>query len=156
MASVMYRLLRMGPFSSLSTVGNNSCSRDEVLRLGLLAFCDHVFLQWAGIRPSRRRHLAAAYRDALLLLGLGDPDPHPLPPPEVSLWLLFTGRVALFSEEEEDGPWLGPWLRATLDLCGAATWDETRVIMKAFLWIDYAQDEIGAKTFRAIREGETA
>lgn len=137
MASVMYRLLDL----------EFSCgSLDEAVRLGLLAFCSHVFLQWSGIKLSHQ-HLSRAYQDCLL--SLRDPiSPH------MSLWLLFTGHMTLFSED--DGPWLKPWLRAILNLCGATSWDETRVIVKAFLWIDFAQDETGIKAFTTVREGEAA
>lgn len=133
MASVMYRLLNLEfAFGSL----------DEAVRLGLLGFCSHVFLQWSRVRLPHH-HLSKTYKDCLL--GLRDPAP-----PQMSLWLLLIGDVSLFYEEDEQ--WLRPWLHTILYLCGATSWDEARVIMKAFLWIDFVQDGAGAKAFHSLME----
>lgn len=133
MASVMYRLLNLEfAFGSL----------DETVRLGLLGFCAHVFLQWSRVRLPPH-HLSEAYKDCLL--SLRDPIP-----PQMSLWLLLIGHISLFSEEDE--PWLKPWLRTILYLCGATSWEEARVIMKAYLWIDFVQDEVGAEAFDSVKD----
>lgn len=101
MASVMYRLLNLS---------FDAGSLDEMVRLGLLAFCSKVFLQWSRVR-SPPRHLSRSFRDCLL--SLTEPVS-----PQVTLWLLLTGYISVFSDEDE--AWLQPWLRAVLEMCGVA------------------------------------
>lgn len=133
MASVMYRLLNLEfDFGSL----------DETVRLGLLGFCAQVFLQWSRVKLPHH-HLAKAYKDCLLSLREAIP-------PQMSLWLLLVGYISLFPKEDEQ--WLKPWIQTIFHLCGAASWNEVRVILKGYLWIDFVQDEVGAKAFNSINE----
>lgn len=132
MASVMYRLLDIKFISG---------TLDETIRLSLLGFCSHIFLQWPSVKLPPH-HLSTEYRKSLLGLTI------PLAP-QMSLWFLVMGDMSLFSHEDE--VWLRPWQRAVLELCGAATWNEARVTLKGFLWIDFLHDKAATKIFSSVQ-----
>ena len=119
MASVMYRLLHMRfTFGSVS----------ETIRLGLLAFSSHVFLQWRDIKPSYL-HFPTAYRHCLV-----DQEASARFSPQIMLWLLMIGAISVFTGADDE--WLIPCLRAHIRLCEAEQWNEMRDILKSFMWID--------------------
>ena len=133
MASVMYRLLGMKSFDSTSI--------DEAVRLGLLLFSSHIFLNWQGVKP-RHTYLPHRYRSCLLSLKL----PGALPP-ETFVWLLMVGSIAVFTPA--DDAWLLPWLQGNIELCGAHDWTELHGRLKAFPWIDFLHDKTGQEIFDA-------
>lgn len=126
MASVMYRLLYMS-FPSGST--------SEMVRLGLLAFSSHIFLQWLDIKLSYR-HFHASYRKCLK--GMETLN---VLPPSIMLWLLMIGAISVFTEADDERLELS--LRRYILLCEGEPWSRVRVILKRFLWIDCLHDKQG-------------
>lgn len=130
MASVMYRLLNMSfPSGSLS----------ETVRLGLLVFSSHIFLQWQGIRLSYA-HFSNAYRNCLACLRISESIP-----PSIILWLLVIGAISVFTEA--DSQLLNSTLELYIARSGAQPWSEARNILKRFLWIDCLHDKPGRVVF---------
>ncbi|OTB11599.1 hypothetical protein K445DRAFT_321979 [Daldinia sp. EC12] len=145
MASVMYRLLHMRfARSSLS----------EVVRLGLLAFCSSVFLQWSSVRLPYT-HFPGVYRDNLVNLEFPLPDANTydsssldnnVSTPRLLIWLLTVGAVSLFSAADNEA-WLKPWLRVNLELCGVDSWPAMRAVLDSFMWVGVVQDAPGKALF---------
>lgn len=133
MKSVMYPLLQMKAFEKFSI--------DEVIRLGLLVFSSHVFLNWQGIKPPNS-HLPRLYRNCLLQLKL----PNELAP-QVLLWLLMVGAIVVFSPA--DDVWLRPWIRVNIEMCGVGDWTELHNQLKMFPWIDNLHDGPGRVIYDA-------
>ncbi|KAK0609692.1 hypothetical protein B0T17DRAFT_566229 [Bombardia bombarda] len=147
LGSVTYRLL----FSAFP-----SGTLNEAIRLGLLAFCSSVFLQWRGLkRPRHYVRFPDAFRECLVggtsgvdLLGAE---------PGVWVWLLMMGAVGVF----EDVEWIVPWLRHNMDAVALGrgwererrwTWEEMKEVLDGFVWIGVAHDEQGRRVFeRAMR-----
>lgn len=128
MASVMYRLVHLSfPPGSL----------DELLRLGLLGFCSHTFLQWSFVKVPHR-HLSAAFRSCLL--SLEDPVP-----PQTLLWILFIGPIAILADD--DSGWLVERLAVTSHACGITSWSSFRTTLKRHLWVDFLHDHLGMGIF---------
>ncbi|OJJ50139.1 hypothetical protein ASPZODRAFT_139460 [Penicilliopsis zonata CBS 506.65] len=117
MTSVMYRLLKMRFAAD---------SRDEAVRLALLSFTSHVFLQG---QDSLFPPLIAPKRFPCLK------DIQP----DLRLWLLFIEGFA--------GSERRTCLQATLGECGLSTWRETREVLKRFLWIDILYERRGKLIF---------
>jgi hypothetical protein len=133
MASSMYRLLRMHYFDPTSI--------DEGVRLGLLVFSSHIFLNWQDITLPHT-YLPNTYRTCLLNLKLPNTFP-----PGILLWLLIVGSLSTFTPA--DSAWLMPWVRANIELCEARTWSELRAQLKTFPWIDILHDKPGRAIFEA-------
>lgn len=133
MASVMYRLVRMNTFDSTSL--------DEAVRLGLLVFSSHIFLNWQDVRP-KHTYLPDTYRSCLLNLK----QPSRLPP-QTLVWLLMVGSLSVFAPA--DDAWLVPWLRGNIDLCEAQDWNGMHEQLKQFPWIDTLHDKPGRAIFDA-------
>lgn len=132
MASVMYRLVHLRfPLGSL----------DELLRLGLLGFCSHTFLQWSLVKVPHR-YLSAAFKACLLSFA----DPIPL---RTLLWLLTVGSFAIAADDESD--WLLEKLRMTSNACGITSWSTARTTLKMFLWVDFLHDDLGMKMLESVR-----
>jgi hypothetical protein len=127
MTAVMYRLVHMkfGP-SSL----------DETVRLGLLAFTHHIFLQWKDIVLPRHR-FSERYRRCLTDQTLEDMIP--------ALWLLMVGAVSVFRISDE--PWLGDCLRKQVNRCGINNWIEMQKILKTCMWIPLLDEGRGKQTY---------
>jgi hypothetical protein len=130
MTAVMYRLVHMkfGP-SSL----------DETVRLGLLAYTHHIFLQWKDICLPRHR-FSERYRFCLADQTLED-----IIPAQVMLWLFMVGVVSIFRIPDE--PWLGDCLRKEVDRCGIKNWIEMQQILKTCMWIPLLDEERGKQTY---------
>lgn len=131
MTAVFYRLLDMD-FADGSV--------DQVLRLGLLAFCHHVFLQWQDIRLPYDR-FPADYRNCILDIkqtaeGVSD---------QVMLWLLMTGAVSLYNISDE--AWLRDYLEEYADRCRMKTWKEMQESLKSVMWIVLLDEQPGKQTF---------
>ena len=123
MTSVMYRLLCMRyPSGSLN----------EGVRLILLAYCYHGFLQWRDVKLPCP-HLQNAFREGNLALQQNG---------EVSarfmLWMLMVGAVSIFDVQKEE--WLGATLRHHAR-SQQRSWTEVQDILKSFLWIPLLDEE---------------
>lgn len=131
----MYRLLRMRfpPGSD-----------NEAVRLGMLAFSHHVFLQWEDIKPPQAQ-FAAAYRETIQRVDDVGGDPGSL---QLMLWLAMVGATSLFDASSE------VWLRERLQLyahrCRVGRWREVRRVLRSLLWIDLLDDERGEHIFNDI------
>ncbi|GMG41021.1 unnamed protein product [Aspergillus oryzae var. brunneus] len=132
MTSVMYRLLQL-KFET-GSIG-------EAIRLGLLAFSSHIFLQWRDIqRPYIQ--FSASYKESLVSLkslnGVSS---------DIVLWLLMVGRISVFGTSDDE--WLKPWLRANSQLCTVHSWPAMRDVMESFLWIGALHDKPGKDLFES-------
>ena len=130
MASVMYRLLHMS-FENTSV--------DEGIRLGLLIFSAHIFLNFRGIRQPHK-YLPDTYKNCLMHLEL----PGTLPP-QILPWLLVIGSLSTFTSA--DDVWLIPWMRVNITLCETRNWSELRGLLKTCPWIDTLHDQPGQEIF---------
>lgn len=132
MTSVMYRLL---------DIKFETGSIAEALRLGLLAFSSHIFLQWQDIRRPYIQ-FSAAYKDCLVSLkSLDGVSSH------IVLWLLMVGGVSVFGASDDE--WLKPWLRANSQLCKVRSWPAMRGVMESFIWIGALHDKPGKDLFES-------
>ncbi|MCJ1472281.1 hypothetical protein MMC13_000928 [Lambiella insularis] len=135
MTAAMYRLLRMGFAAG---------TLDESLRLGLLVFTYHIFLQWQDMRLPCHS-LSESYRNFLQVHAFRD-----IIPPRISLWLLMIGAISLFSVSEE--LWLADYLRSQAERCGIKTWKHGQEILKSSMWISLLDDESGKRIFDSLTE----
>ncbi|KAJ5587588.1 uncharacterized protein N7459_003353 [Penicillium hispanicum] len=129
--SVMYRLVDMKHLDPTSI--------DEAVRLGLLAFSSHVFLQCKDVQLPHT-YFPRRYRHCLLNLRVQDI------PPQILAWLLVIGAISVLSPADDS--WLMPWLRVNCDMCGAQGWEELRGRLKGLLWIDILHDRPGQAIFK--------
>ena len=135
MIASMYRLLRMS---------FGAGTLDESLRLGLLAFSHHIFLQWQD-RRLPCDSLSESYRNYLQGHLIGDTIS-----PQLSLWLLMIGAVSLFSISDE--LWLANSLRRQAKRCGVKNWKEEQEILKSSMWISLLDDEAAKEVFDSLGE----
>lgn len=135
MVAVMYRLLHMSFTSG---------TLDETLRLGLLAFTHHIFLQWQDIILPHSS-FSNTYRKYLQAHALGARVP-----PSISLWLFFIGALSLFHVSDEQ--WLGESLREAVELCGVTSWKDAQEILKASMWISLLDDKSGKQIYDSVTE----
>ena len=133
MTAVMYRLLR---------VGFAAGTLDESLRLGLLTFTHHIFLQWQDIRLPCHP-LSESYRNYLQVHALRDTIS-----PRILLWLLMIGAVSLFSVSDE--LWLADHLRRQAERCGIKTWKDGQEVLKSFMWISLLDDKSGKQIYDSL------
>lgn len=135
MASTMYRLMGMKfPVNNIH----------EVVRLGLSAFCSHIFLQWSNARLPHR-HLPTMYKQCLAEHLRYDMASSTLMP-----WFLMVGAMAVFPKGDT---WLEPWLVwawATGGMSDSGSWGEVRATMRKLLWIDFVHDKYGADIYNSI------
>ena len=135
MTSVVYRLLDMH-----FEIG----SRDEAIRLGLLAFLCGVFLQWKHLGMSYA-HFTSKLRSCLS--GMASECMSS----ELMVWLLMVGAVSVLDEIDE--PWLKPLLRVNIGLCAIDQWSEMQRLLKDFMWIGLVYDKPGKRVFDSIVAG---
>lgn len=133
MASVMYRLFHMSFPSG---------SFDAAIRLGLLAFSSHVFLQMPDVR-TQNRHLSTIYRECLFNLDVLQAGSS-----RIALWLLIICAISVFTES--DNTWLKPWLRSNIELCKVESWSALRDIMNSFVWTGLVFDKPGKDIFDSV------
>ncbi|KAJ3550273.1 hypothetical protein NM208_g66 [Fusarium decemcellulare] len=131
MAAVTYRLLRM-KFANGST--------DEAILHGLLAFCHHVFLQWQDIKLPYR-HFPTAFKECIQGLETVDAVS-----PQLILWLLMTGAISVFGDEE----WLKNALRKYAEKCGVRRWKEIHRILESFMWISLLDEQLGRSVYDSL------
>jgi hypothetical protein len=140
MSSVMYRLLRMNSFDATSP--------DEAVRLGLLIFSSHIFLNWQDMKGPHT-YLPHIYRSCLLNLKLPS-----ILTSQLLLWLLMVGSLSVFTPA--DDAWLMPWMRVNIELCKAHSWGELRRQLQAFPWIDALHDTPAQSIFNAAVVSKTS
>jgi hypothetical protein len=131
MASVVYRLLYMH---------FETGSKDEAIRLGLVAFLCSVFLQWKHLGMSYP-HFTSMFRSCLV--GIASERVTS----ELMVWLLMVGSVSVF-DESDDG-WLKPLLRVNISLCGIDDWNKMQELAKRFMWIGLVYDKPGKMVFES-------
>ncbi|EPS35700.1 hypothetical protein H072_10845 [Dactylellina haptotyla CBS 200.50] len=132
MTSTMYRLLDMK---------FNPDTINEAIRLGLLAFCSHIFLRWQSVKLNYT-HLPNIYKSSLVNLKFSKDFP-----PHVMLWLLTVGAISIFAEE--DDVWLKPWLRVNFELCEIHSWRDMKEKLKDMMWVELVQDEAGEGVYNS-------
>ncbi|KNG82944.1 hypothetical protein ANOM_009464 [Aspergillus nomiae NRRL 13137] len=132
MTSVMYRLLHI-KFETGSIA--------EAIRLGLLAFSSHVFLQWQDIRRQYIQFSTTFKESLMSLKDLDGVSSH------IVLWLLIVGGISVFSTA--DDAWLKPWLRANSQLCKVNSWPAMRDVLESFMWIGVIHDKSGKDLFES-------
>jgi hypothetical protein len=115
---------------------------DEAVRLGLLAFSSHIFLQWQDISLSYQ-YFPTTYKDCLVGLESVDDSSS-----RVLLWLLTIGAISVF--RESDDVWLKPWIRENIHSCELESWSEMQDILDSFMWIGLVHDEPGKKIFDSL------
>ncbi|ETS86475.1 hypothetical protein PFICI_00303 [Pestalotiopsis fici W106-1] len=136
MRAVMYRLLRMK---------YEAGTLDESLRLGLLAFTHHVFLQWQDMKMPPHHPFSGIYRHYLQDYALKDTMP-----PHLSLWLLMIGEVSSFSLS---GEWpLRDHLQTQIEKNGIRSWNDMVYVLKSSLWISILDDRSGNIIYDTISE----
>ncbi|KAF4458542.1 hypothetical protein FALBO_14729 [Fusarium albosuccineum] len=123
MTAVTYRLLRI-KFANGST--------DEAILHGLLAICQHVFLQWQDIKLPFL-HFPTAFRECIQGLETVDAVS-----PQLIVWLLMNGAISVFADEE----WLKNDLRKYLEECGARRWKELHKILESFMWVSLLDEQL--------------
>lgn len=141
MGSVMYTLLRM-KFSSTNPI-------NEAVRLGLLAFCSHSFLERRGIHlPNgylRENYRKTCFDDINTQTLRGNAS-------QLSLWILMIGAISIFDSVTDDSAaWIKFRLRENVclnkDYC---SWPQLRLILKSYLWIDILHDAPGERIFESV------
>lgn len=133
MASIMYRLMHM-------SYGHGSL--DECIRLGLLTYSSSIFLQWRDTKMSYH-YFSTAYRECLTSSHFSDMVPHCF-----QLWLLMTGAVSIFNENDDQ--WLKPNLLSIISSCSLDSWDQARDILHSIMWIDLLHDHLGKRYFDSV------
>lgn len=134
MTSVMYRLLWMRHFPG---------SLAENLRVSLLTYCYHVFLQWQNVK-SPCPHLQTAFKGSISTLWRnGELLTH------FMLWMLMVGAVSIFNVQEHQ--WLEDMLR---DHARDAqkSWTGVQDILKSFLRMPLLDEEAGRLIWASVNE----
>ncbi len=132
MTAVIYRLLHMDFVAG---------SINEIVRVGLLAFSHHVFLQWQDIKLTCYP-FPTTYRDGILVDCRRLLEPVN---PRLMLWLLMTGAISLFDVSEE--AWLSESLREHVDQSQVKTWKEMKEVLGSFMWIAILDDQPGKQIY---------
>ncbi|CAG9985616.1 unnamed protein product [Clonostachys byssicola] len=134
MNSVMYRLLHM-EFAVDST--------EECIRLGLLAFSHHVFLQWHEIRPTSS-YFSHTYRSQIL-----QSDSFKRLSPHLIVWFLMFAAISLFKSSAE--MWLEDALREYIDKSGLRKWKDVQEMMNSTMWVAALDEQPARRIFNSIR-----
>ncbi|KIW46712.1 hypothetical protein, variant [Exophiala oligosperma] len=136
MGSVMYALLGMNfPTNPIN----------EAIRLGMLAFCSHSFLERRGIHLPNSylcENYKTCFEDVNTQLQ-GDPS-------QVSLWLLMIGKISIFASDTDDSAWIKSKLRENIGTNNGWSWPQLRPSLKSFLWIDILHDAPGKTIFESV------
>jgi hypothetical protein len=135
MGSVMYALLEM----SFPTNPVN-----EAIRLGLLAFCSHSFLERRGIHLPKD-DLCERYKICLTNVNTRLPGDS-----ELSLWFLVMGKISIFPGDSDDSVWVKSRIREQIGLKNDCSWPKLRLNLKSFLWIDIIHDAPGKMIFESV------
>jgi hypothetical protein len=130
MGSVMYRLLDMKDFDTNSP--------NEAIRLGLLAFTLHTFLNVQNMKPPQTE-FPLRYRRCLQSIEFSAKAA------SIMLWLLTIGAISVFAPTDDD--WLMPLLRDQMTHCQISQWEGLHDHLKRFLWIGVLHDKPGESVF---------
>jgi hypothetical protein len=126
MVSIHYRLLNLE---------FEEHSRNEIIRLALLAFTSTLFLQWRNTK-SRLEHLATGIKRSLSLLQ----STAQAIPPCITLWIYVVGHIAVLDEQEQDTFW--PAANAMLNYMELRHWEDIRAHLKSVLWVNAVHDSL--------------
>ncbi|KIN08820.1 hypothetical protein OIDMADRAFT_175530 [Oidiodendron maius Zn] len=129
MASVIYRLLDMR---------FDANSKNEAIRLSLLAFSSSIFLHWKRFGMSYP-HLVSVYKDCLARMTLSEI------PPQLLLWILVVGAISILDAANIE--WLNPVLLTNIDICEIESWNTMQDLLKSFIWIGLIHDKPGKEVF---------
>lgn len=133
MASVMYRLISKDDTPDSSV---------EAVRLALLAYSYHIFLQWRGVKLPFYR-LQTALRVCILVLQRDGQLSS-----RFMLWMLVVGAVSVFDVHEE--AWLRTALRHYASKCEVKTWEEAQAMLKSFLWLPILDHKSGRSVWNML------
>jgi hypothetical protein len=132
MTAIMYRLLHLR-FSSESL--------DEAIRLGLLAYSHHVFLQWLDMDLSESA-FAQLYKTALSrLLNVRGATM------ELSFWMSMVGSISLYEASTE---WLRHLMQEHAKVYEVSGWTAAQTVLKKFMWITILDEEAGKRVWEVI------
>ena len=133
MSSITYRLLRMDQFGKTSV--------NETLRIGLLAFCSHIFLQWQNLKVPQG-FLLEAYQN-----NFNEPEVLERIPTLFKMWLLLVGSFSIFSPLEDN--WAMPFIQDVLKSYKIRTWADLREQFRYFPWVNMLHDDLGQRCFES-------
>lgn len=135
MESILYRLINLS-FESMPVL--------DAIRLGMMIFASHVFLQWRGMRQ-RQTQLDDDFGHVLLMVkNLKGSETSP----ELILWLLVLWHTCSTTMPEKDA--LTGWLRSLVKQLGLDTWKDVRAVLKPLMWIDVLFDKSLAQLFDSL------
>ena len=135
MTTIMYPLL---PINDLLP-----SSVDENIRIGLLAFSYHVFVQWQDVKPFSYDFLST-YKSHLCSNSIRDNLPS-----KILLWLSMVGAISLY--EIKDEPWLQQLLTDQLRNLGLHSWADMRETLKSVMWISLLDEKPGRDVYEVIK-----
>jgi len=124
----------------------------EFLRVCMLAYVKMLLIRLKGIGKKMvflsewLRTVLTAFRTNINHQLPLDSDPAAAV--KLLLWGAFIAGVAIFDDSEE--VWLNDLLQRSLAALGLRTWDDTRAVLKDFLWIDAVFDEPGRQLFQRL------
>jgi hypothetical protein len=133
MTSTMYRLLDMN---------FQTGSRDESIRLGLLALASGIFLHWKGLGKSYP-DFATKLRRCLSDLKTSTV------PPDLQLWLIMIGSITVL--DAADNEWAKSLLSKHIKRSEIRTWPEMRQVLHSCMWIGFVFEKPGKAMFEASR-----
>ena len=105
-------------------------SASELLRLCMLAFTKSLVVQAPGFGKAM---LWLAARIKLVLCRQRDARMA-----DVFLWACFVSAISVFEDFDRD--WIREKMTAQVKILGAKNWEETRKLLKRFLWADLVFD----------------
>ncbi|KAH7161360.1 hypothetical protein EDB81DRAFT_784556 [Dactylonectria macrodidyma] len=151
MSGAFFSRLNTSVPSRLIALRFDPASVPELLRLCMLAYMKSLLIQIDGLGP-RMTHLVDGLTTAL--------QAQQIPPaPEQArllLWTLFIAKLSIFEDSDQD--WLQEAMVQTVVSLDLRTWQQTRVVLKSFLWVDLVYNQPGKRLFdqwlRNDRNGE--
>jgi hypothetical protein len=114
----------------------------EAIRLGMLAFSSHIFLQWHNIKPPYT-YFSTKYRECYDCMTLSA-----VSPPDFTFWYMIIGYIAVF--EMSDNDWLISALRLHIKNESIKSWSQARDILNGFFWIFPLHEHLGKALFDSI------
>lgn len=120
----------------------------EIIRHVMLACTTTLFLKTTDL-PTQCRPLAMQLRQDLGYLESQD-DKNLL---KLQVWSVCISRASVLGTEGEL-PWLESWLRRACRMLEISTWEETRRILKSFVWMDLIHGPIGQPFFEGASQGQ--
>lgn len=136
MTSVTYRLLWMR---------FDPGSLDESLRLVLLTYCYHVFIQWQEIKLPCPL-LQEAFRESVTAV-----QSKGAASARFILWMLMVGAVSIFDPQKEE--WLNAMLRHHAHNL-QRSWADVQDILKSFLWLPLLDGEPARSMWNSVVHSE--